>query len=189
LEPLAHCARVGQQGTPTRIWAKRGTRPRIRRDRRFTWAKLAKGSGGRSLLEWPAEGYPFGAIRPARGSGAALVMPVVGIDAMNQHLAEISKCVSVGAIALLILDGAGWHGSPQLIPPGNIVLMPLPSHAPELNSVENIWDYPRRDFLGHRVRDTREAILDACCDAWNALMEKSNVITSIGTRKWARVTI
>jgi hypothetical protein len=26
------------QGTLTRIWAKRGTRPRITRDRRFTWA-------------------------------------------------------------------------------------------------------------------------------------------------------
>ncbi len=50
------------QGTLTRIWAKRGTRPRIKRDRRFTWAKPAKGSGRRSLLEWPAEGYLFGAI-------------------------------------------------------------------------------------------------------------------------------
>jgi transposase len=164
-------ARVGQQGTLTRIWAKRGTRPRIRRDRRFTWV------------------YLFGAICPARGTGAALVMPVVSIDAMNQHLAEISKCVSVSAIALLILDGAGWHSSPQLILPENIVLMPLPSYAPELNSVENIWDYLRSNFLSHCVWDTYEAILDACCDAWNALMEKSNVITSIGTRKWAQVTI
>jgi hypothetical protein len=106
-------ARVGQQGTLTRIWAKRGTRPRIKRDRRFTWA------------------YLFGAICPARGTGAALVMPTVSIEcrlaqlaaahcarqhrapatsalrsgAMNKHLAEISQCVSVSAIALLILDG------------------------------------------------------------------------------------
>ena len=128
----------GQQGTLTRIWAKRGTRPRIRRDRRFTWA------------------YLFGAICPARGIGAALVMPVVSIDAMNQHLAEISKCVSISAIALLILDGAGWHSSPQLILPENIVLMPLPSYAPELNSVENIWDYLRSNFLSHCVWDTYE---------------------------------
>jgi transposase len=88
-------------------------------------------------------------------------MPVVSIDAMNQHLAEISKCVSVSAIALLILDGAGWHSSPQLILPENIVLMPLPSYAPELNSVENIWDYLRSNFLSHCVWDTYEAILDA----------------------------
>ena len=113
-------ARVGQQGTLTRIWAKRGTRPRIKRDRRFTWA------------------YLFGAICPSRGTGAALVLPEVGIASMNEHLAAISRCVSVSAIALLILDGAGWHNSPKLVVPQNIVLMPLPPYAPELNSVENI---------------------------------------------------
>ena len=41
------------------------------------------------------------------------------------RVAEISTCVSVSAIALLILDGAGWHSSPHLIVPENIVLMPL----------------------------------------------------------------
>ncbi|MDQ6702072.1 MAG: transposase [Pseudomonadota bacterium] len=138
-------------------------------------------------MEWPAEGSIFGAICPARGTGATLVMPVVSIDAMNKHLAEISKCVSVGAIALLILDGTGWHSSPQLIVPENIVLLPLPPYAPELNSVENIWDYLRSNFLSHCVWDTYEDILDACGDAWNALMAKSGVIASIGTRDWAQV--
>jgi len=155
----------------TRIWAKRGSRPRIKRDRRFTWA------------------YLFGAICPARGTGAALVMPEVSIEAMNKHLAEISQCISVGATALLILDGAGWHNSPKLIVPANIVLMPLPPYAPELNCVENIWDYLRSNSLSNRVWETYEAILDACCDAWNALMAKSDIITSIGTRQWAQVTI
>ena len=89
-------ARVGQQGTLTRVWAKRGSRPRAPRDRRFEWA------------------YLFGAICPERSIGAAIVMPEVNIEAMNEHLAEISRCVSVGAIALLVLDGAGWHSSPRL---------------------------------------------------------------------------
>ena len=31
-------ARVGQQGTLTRVWAKRGSRPRAPRDRRYEWA-------------------------------------------------------------------------------------------------------------------------------------------------------
>jgi len=65
--------------------------------------------------------------------------------------------------------------------------MPLPSYAPELNSVENIWDHLRSNFLSLRVWDTYQVILDACCDAWNALMAKSEVITSIGTREWAQV--
>ena len=81
-------ARVGQQGTLTRVWAKRGSRPRAPRDRRYEWA------------------YLFGAICPERGTGAAIVMPEVNVAAMNEHLAEISRSVSVGAIALLVLDGA-----------------------------------------------------------------------------------
>src|SRR5437660_3841261 len=56
---------------------------------------------------------------------------------------------------------------------------------------------PRRKHLGVSARqrpqqlrlETYEAILDACCDAWNVLMAKSNVITSIGTREWAQVRI
>jgi hypothetical protein len=136
--------------------AKRGTRPRIKRDRRFTWA------------------YLFGAICPSRGTGAALVLPEIGIDAMNEHLAAISRCVSVDSIALLILDGAGWHTSPKLIVPKNIVLMPLPPYAPELNSVENVWDYLRSNYLSHCVWRTYDAIVDACCKAWNALGSKPN---------------
>ena len=116
-------------------------------------------------------------------------MPTVSVEAMNKHLAEISQCVSVSAIALLILDGAGWHSSPQLIVPENIVLMPLPPYAPELNSVENIWQYLRSNWLSHCVRETYEAILEACCNAWNDLMAKSEIITSIGTREWAQVKI
>src|SRR3982074_2523925 len=85
-------ARVGQQGTLTRIWARRGPRPRIKRDRRFTWA------------------YLFGAICPARGTGAALVMPTVSIEAMNKHLAEISQCVSVSA-STVFPERARLHAS------------------------------------------------------------------------------
>ena len=113
-------------------------------------------------------------------------MPTVSIAAMNQHLAEISHCVSLGAIALLILDSAGWHGSPRLVVPDNIVLLPLPPYPPELNSTENLWEYLRSNWLSHCVWDSYEAILDACCDAWNALIAKSEVITSIGTRDWDR---
>ncbi|MGI8570968.1 MAG: hypothetical protein ACR2KT_18955 [Methylocella sp.] len=63
--------------------------------------------------------------------------------------------------------------------PENIVLMPLPRHAPELNSVENIWGCLRSNFLCHCIWDSYEAILDACCNAWNALIAKSEVIASI----------
>src|SRR5690242_20693535 len=90
----------------------------------------------------------------SRSTGAAIIMPEVNIEATDEHLAEISRHVSVGAIALLVLDGAGWHSSPQLKVPDNIVLLPLPPYAPELNPVENVWEFLRANFLSHRVWDT-----------------------------------
>ena len=64
-------------------------------------------------------------------------------EAMNEHLQEISGQVSIGAIALLILDGASWHQTGgALIVPDNIALLHLPPYAPELNPMENVWAYP-----------------------------------------------
>ena len=97
-------ARVGQQGTLTRIWAERGTRPRAPRDTRYIWS------------------YIFGAVCPERAEAAALIMPHADTQAMSAHLAEIAKTVASGAHALLILDGAGWHGSAELEVPDNITL-------------------------------------------------------------------
>ena len=164
-------ARVGQQGTLTRVWAKRGSRPRAPRDRRYTWAWL------------------FGAVCPARRTGAAVVMPEVNTEAMEAHLAEIGRRVSPGAHAVLVLDGAGWHSSPRLRVPDNISLLPLPRYAPELNPVENVWEYLRQNWLSHRVWESYEAIVAACCDAWNALMRSPEQIASITTRSWAQVKL
>ena len=111
--------------------------------------------------------YLFGAVCPDRGTGAAVIMPYVNTEAMNVHLAEISRCVSVGAIALLILDGASWRSSPKLKIPDNIALLPLPPYAPELNPVENIWAFLRGNILSHRIYEDYEAVVQACADAWN----------------------
>src|SRR3954465_12525721 len=86
----------------------------------------------------------------------------------------------------LVLDGAGWHSSPQLKVPDNIVLVPLPPYSPELNPVENVWEFLRANFLSHRVWDTYEAILDACQNAWNKLIEMPERIASLTRRTWAK---
>ena len=164
-------ARVGQQGTLTRVWAKRGSRPRAPRDRRYTWA------------------YLFGAICPERRVGAAVVLPKANIDAMEAHLAEISRCVGPGAHAVLVLDRAGWHASPRLRVPDNISLIPLPPYAPELNSMENVWEYMRGNWLSHRVWDSYDDIVAACCHAWNRLMRMPEQIASITKRSWAQVKV
>ena len=69
----------------------------------------------------------------------------------------------------------------------NVVLLTLPSYAPELNPVENIWAYLRANKFGHQVWNTYDAILDATCAAWNALTSQPDVIRSTGHREWAEV--
>lgn len=107
---------------------------------------------------------------------------------MSRHLAEIAKAVSPGAHALLVLDGAGWHSTKELVLPPNITLLPLPPYSPELNPVENIWQFLRQNRLANRLFDSYEAIVDACCEAWNALLANPERIASITSRDWAQVS-
>jgi hypothetical protein len=134
--------------------------------------------------------YLYGAICPARGLGAAIIMPAANTEGMNEHLKEISTQVAQGAHALLICDGAGWHQiGGALKVPDNITLLKLPPYAPELNPVENVWAYLRANKLCNRVWDTYEDIVEACRKAWAFLIEDPDRIRSIGTRAWACVSV
>ena len=79
---------------------------------------------------------------------------------MNLHLAEIAASVAPGANAALILDQAGWHMSDKLTLPPNITLVPLPSKCPELNPIENVWQYMRANWLSNRSLNTYDNIAD-----------------------------
>ena len=106
---------------------------------------------------------------------------------MRLHLDEISRNVAEGAHAVLLLDRAGWHTTGDLEVPTNITPILLPSRAPELNPVENVWHYLRANWLSNRVFETYDAIIDAACEAWMKLIDMPETITSIGMREWAHV--
>ena len=112
--------RLGQKNGIVRQWARRGTRPRQPADQRYESA------------------YLFGAICPARGTGAALALSFADTQAMQLHLDEIARTVKRHGHAVLLLDRAGWHTTGVLNIPKNITIILLPSRAPELNPVENI---------------------------------------------------
>ena len=114
-------------------------------------------------------------------------MPHANTQAMQLHLDEIARTVAKGAHAVLLLDRAGWHTTGELAVPKNLTLIFLPSRAPELNPVENIWQYLRANWLSNRVFETYDAIIDAACDAWNKLIGQPRTITSIGLREWAHI--
>ena len=165
-------ARVGQKGGLTHVWYQKGVRPRGVRQQGFASAHL------------------FGAVCPERGAGVALVLPEVSIAAMEVFLAELARAVSAGTHVALVLDGAGWHVSKQLVMPANLTLIPLPPYSPELNPVERVWEYLRDRWLSHRVlAGGYEAVVDAACAAWNALLDEPGRLRSLTNFPWLPASV
>lgn len=160
-------ARVGQRGTVSRVWAERGTRPRLKRQQNNEYA------------------YVFGAICPATSQAVGLVMPYIGTQAMQNHLNEIGKVIPASRHAVIVMDRASWHTSKQLSLPDNISLLHLPAVSPELNPVEQVWNWLRQHHWSNRIFKNYDDILQACCKAWNEFVDLPEVVTSIGYRVWA----
>ena len=165
-------ARIGQKNTLTRLWARRGTRPRLPHDQRTAFAWI------------------FGAICPDKGKGAALVLPRCNTGAMNAHLQDISRTVARRAHAVLMLEGAGWHVAGDLVVPNTITLLPRPPRAPELNPPEPVEGGERgavparqlaRQPRVHLLRRHRGSLLRGL----NRLTDQPWKIMSIGLRQWA----
>ena len=158
--------RVGQQGCPTRIWARRGTRPRKAKQRQFIST------------------YIYGAACAETGASCGLVMPEVNTQSMQLFLDELSSIISMGRHAALIIDNAGWHTSHELQVPNNITLIRLPPYSPELNAMEQVWAWIKDRFLSNRCYKDYKDIVDHVCDAWNKFSDDIELVKSICFRKW-----
>jgi transposase len=165
-------ARIGQKGHLTHVWSQQGARPRGVQQQGFASAHL------------------FGAVCPERDAGVALAMPEVSTAAMGLFLAELSRSLPPGTHAALVLDGAGWHISPDLEVPANLTLIRLPPYSPELNPVERVWEYLRDRWLSHRIlAGGYEAVRDAACTAWNALLAEPGRLRSLTSFPWLPTSV
>jgi transposase len=153
-------ARFGQQGTITRVWAPRGSRPRAVRQTQYT-----------SL-------FVLVAICVSTGAPSALIVPELHTGAINAFLEQLSRELPSHVHAVVIWDQAGYHTGAGLVVPSNISLILLPPHSPELNPVENLWHYLRSHHWSNRMyRDYNEleaeAIRSLCKVCLDAELVKS----------------
>src|SRR3954471_17530209 len=95
---------------------------------------------------------------------------------MRLHLAEVAQAVAPGAHGVMLMDRAGWHRAKDLVVPDNLTLVLLPARAPELNPVENIWQFLRDNWLSSRVFASYADIVDHCCSAWNRRINDGSVV-------------
>jgi len=162
-------SRVGQQGSLSRVWAAKGTRPRIVRQQQFM------------------NTYIFGACCPDKDKGCALILPECCSGMMQLHLNEISKHVEDEYHALIMMDRASWHTTEALNIPSNISILPLPPYSPELNPMEQVWQQIKGDHLTNRTFKNYDDIVETCTNAWNTFCNKDGVISQLCSRSWARI--
>lgn len=162
-------ARIGQQNTTTRLWAKRGTRPRAVRQQQFEYAHL------------------FGAVCPATGATEALISPCINKNVMRQHLEQISQATPNGRYAVVIMDGAGWHTHDIAEGLDNLSIVKLPPYSPELNPMEQVWSWLRQHRLANRCFAGYNAIVDAIDGAWNEFIADKERVKRMCSRQWAKM--
>lgn len=145
-----------------RVWT-RGARPVLRV------------SGGRSWTPVMA------AVEPATGRMVSLVAGRFDARWFGRFLAEVAAAYPDGR-ALLVVDNAGWHRARALKVPANVVLWFLPPHSPELNPVEQVWQWLRDRHTRGLLFRTRAALLDALCRGLTALMDDPARVRSLTAR-------
>jgi len=155
-------ARFGTQGTITRVWARRGSRPRAVRQ------------NGREWL------YVLMAVCAATGAASALIMPELNTAVVNLFLEQFSRDLPAGVHAVLIWDGAGFHTGKDLVVPGNVSLIQLPPYSPELNPVENLWHYLRAHHWSNCEYHGYEGLKQEAVRSVCAVCEDAEKLKTIG---------
>ncbi|MDO6721630.1 IS630 family transposase, partial [Psychrosphaera sp. 1_MG-2023] len=163
-------ARFGQQNTTSRVWAKKGSRPRAVKQQQFEYA------------------YLFGAVCPANGKTEAIITPYVNKEVMTLHMEQISKATELGRHAVVIMDGAGWHTFDTVQPFDNVTLIKLPPYSPELNPIEQVWSWIRQHHIANRCFEGYNDIVDSCTKAWNDFISDTKRVTKMCTRDWICLT-
>ncbi|HAS6410520.1 TPA: IS630 family transposase [Vibrio vulnificus] len=163
-------ARFGQQNTTTRLWAERGSRPRVVKQQQFEYA------------------YLFGSVCPARGIGEAMVVPWVNKNIMVEHLKQLSAVTKKGRHAVVIMDGAGWHTNDIAEPFDNVSIIKLPPYSPELNPIEQVWSWLRQHYLANQSFADYEDIVSKVCRALNSFLECSARVRQMCSRRWIDLT-
>jgi hypothetical protein len=106
--------------------------------------------------------YLYSSVNPVDGSSFTLLLPSVNTDCMNVFLEELSTINQEDFV--LIMDGAGWHKSKNLIIPKNIQIELLPPYCPELNPVERLWKYIKDNVIKNKVFETLLELELAVCE-------------------------
>ena len=116
-----------------------------------------------------------------------MILPYANTEMMSlflEHVAEDFKRFFV----IILIDRAGWHTAKKLRIPENIRLVPQPSHSPELNPVEHIWEDLREKAMPNKAFKSLDHLEEALCRRLRELDKLPEIVRSMTNFPYLRVT-
>jgi transposase len=159
--------RIGLKPIVRKVWTPPGQRPIAAVAHRYDW---------RSLV---------GFVHPASGRRVWHLATTVNIELFSVELAAFAQQVGAGPTKqiVLVLDGAGWHASPQVRVPEHVHLLFLPPHSPELQPAEHLWPLTNT-VLAKRHFASIEELEDAQAERCVAVQRRPDLIRSTTRFQW-----
>ena len=147
-----------------RVWA-RGPRPVLRVSSGRNWTPV------------------MAAAEPATGTSVAIIAGRFDHRWFGHFLREVSREYE-GERVVLVVDRAGWHVARKLEVPDNVILWFLPPHSPELNPIEQVWEWLRSHHTRGKLFTRLDDLLDTLSSALKELMDDPERVRSLTGRTW-----
>lgn len=107
--------------------------------------------------------YIYSSVSSSTGYNFSLLLPEVNTINMNIYLKELANDLG-DKRAIIIMDGASWHRSTDLMIPANIEIALLPPYSPELNPTEKLWQYIKSNTLKNKLYTCISKLENVVCD-------------------------
>lgn len=127
--------------------------------------------------------HALAAVSPFDGAVSGLLCRSLDAAVMSTFLTLIARQYP-GDFCVVVLDGAGWHISGDLAVPDTMRLVLLPPYSPELDPVEDLWDYIRDHYTGNRAFPSVDDVEDTLCTGFQELSAAPNIVRTMTLFEW-----
>ncbi len=114
-----------------------------------------------------------------------MLLPSVNIAVFNIALREFAQAVGAGGDKriMVVMDGAGWHTSDEVVVPDGIALIQLPPYSPELQPAEKLWSLSNEGIANQHFANLDE-LEEAQAERCRALLQQPDLISSYTLFSW-----
>lgn len=71
----------------------------------------------------------------------------------------------------------------------NLSIIKLPPYSPELNPIEQVWQWLRKNELANRCFNGYEDNVDECSRAWNIFISNASRVIKLCSRDWIKTDL